>query len=155
MPEPRRRVGRWAGLAAVVGVSALVVVMATRGGVPASGSLEAGVATPAVANPIDAPGGPVPGSASGGSDRDQAAQLVGAGRAQATEGHYAAAHALYQRAYALDPEPSTLFEVGRMEYLTGRCREARRTIQRLVAQSQGDPVREKAQELLGAIGRCD
>jgi hypothetical protein len=155
----RRRVELWSGVAVVVIGGAIAAVMATRGSMPAGGSAEAGIATAGAPGAVDSPAAPAndvaPGSAPGGGDRAQAARLLDDGQAQASAGHYAAAHALYQRAYALDPKPSTLFEVGLMEHLSGRCREARRTTQRVVAESQGDPVRAQAQELLAKIGRCD
>ena len=96
-----------------------------------------------------------PDAAVAGSAAAQAAQLADAGRSEAAAGHYAQAHALYQQAYTLDPQPATLFELGLLEHLSGRCRDARRTTQGVLAASPGGTLGDKARQLLDKIGRCD
>lgn len=103
----------------------------------------------------DAAIGPAPGSGSTAASTDPAARLVASAAASAAGGRFTEALADYQRAFALDGNPSTLFELGRMEYLAGRCRDARRTTQRVLAASPGEALAAQAQQLLDRIGRCD
>jgi len=42
-----------------------------------------------------------------------------------------------------------------MQHMTGRCREARRTTQRVLASSPEPALTEDARQLLEQIGRCD
>jgi tetratricopeptide (TPR) repeat protein len=156
MTAGKRRAYVWVG-AAVVAAAAVAAVLLLRDG---SGSEPAGSSA--------APGRPDAGRASGAGsaaarpDRDAvppapetAPGLVEAARAEAASGHYVQALALYQRAHELDPAPSTLLEVGRMLHLSGRCREARRTTQRVLAASPRPELTAAAQAQLDKIGRCD
>jgi tetratricopeptide (TPR) repeat protein len=162
MAAAKRRASLWGGWvgwvgAAVVAVAAVAAVLALRGG-----------DAPAPTGPDPPPGRPDAGRAPRGDgpaaatpDRDAAPPpetapgLVEAARAEAAAGHYVQALALYQRAHDLDPAPSTLLEVGRMLHLSGRCREARRTTQRVLAASPPSNLAAAAQEQLDKIGRCD
>ncbi|HEX8110432.1 MAG TPA: hypothetical protein VF516_22020, partial [Kofleriaceae bacterium] len=64
------------------------------------------------------------------------------------------ARTLLVRAYALDPRPATLLELAAVDLQTGRCREAQRAVQRVIADGVG-PLSSQAWELMGRIGRCD
>lgn len=156
MMAGKRRASVWVG-AVVVAAAAVAAVLALRGGDEpeptgpgaaasrpdagrASGAAGSAVATP------DRDAAPLP---------DTAPSLVEAARAEAAAGHYVQALALYQRAHALDPAPSTLLEVGRMLHLSGRCREARRTTQRVLAATPPPELAAAAQAQLDKIGRCD
>jgi Tfp pilus assembly protein PilF len=89
-----------------------------------------------------------------GSGVEQAAQLVAAARAELAAGRLAAARDLLSRAYTLDPQPATLLEIASVELQTGRCREARRAVQRVIADGAG-ALASRASELMARIGRCD
>ena len=158
MTAGKRRVAGWVG-AAVVAAGAVAAVLAIRGGDDAD-TTEAG-AGPRHSTDVGRASGD---AAAARSDRDAGSQgagpetaagLVEAARLEAAAGHYVEALALYQRAHGLDPAPSTLLEVGRMQHLSGRCREARRTTQRVLAASPGAELAAAAQQQLDQIGRCD
>jgi hypothetical protein len=145
-----------AGLAAVViaAVLALPEVDPVRpaggpvGSGTARGSSVRGVPDAAAADPAGS-GEPPP-----GRDVDQAAQLVASARAEVAAGRIAQARTLLARAYALDPLPATLLELAAVELQTGHCREARRAVQRVIADGAGT-LSSQAWELMGRIGRCD
>ena len=139
----------WLGVGAAVVLAGAIAVALAVGESPAG-------PTPGARPSGDArvaPPGPGPGSTDGSAG--PAASLVASGSSAAIAGRYAEALTAYQRAYMLEPRPSTLFEVGRMEYLTGRCRDARRTTQRVLAASPDAALAAQAQQLLDRIGRCD
>lgn len=89
-----------------------------------------------------------------GSAVDQAAQLVASARAEVAAGRLVQARTLLARAYALDPQPVTLLDLAEVELQTGHCREARRAVQRVIADGAG-ALSSRAWELMGRIGRCD
>ena len=154
MAAGRPRIAAWIG-AAVVAAGAVALVLAIgRGGsdAPAGGPVRDG------AGSTSGTGGSGGVGAAGGSETgrpETAAGLLETARAEAAARHYVQALGLYQGAHALDPAPSTLLEVGRMQHLAGRCREARRTTQRVLAASPPADIAAGAQELLTRIGRCD
>ena len=156
MADGKPRVAVWIG-AAVVAAGAVAAVLAiSGGGSPTDADAErggtgstsgAGVGSTSGAG-SGSPGGSEPGS-------ESASGLLTTARGEASAGHYVQALGHYQRAYALDSAPSTLLEVGRMQHLSGRCREARRTTQRVLAASPPADIAGHAQDLLVRIGRCD
>jgi hypothetical protein len=150
MAAGRRRIA--AGIvAAVVAAGAVAAVLAIRGGgSDAPPGRATGDGSGAMAGRGD---GSTGAGAAAGSE--SAGGLVATARAEAAAGHYVQALGLYQRAHALDPAPSTLLEVGRMQHLSGRCREAHRTTQRVLAASPPGDIAAAAQELVTRIGRCD
>jgi len=89
-----------------------------------------------------------------GSAVEQAAQQIAAARTAVAAGQLAEARTLLARAYALDPQPATLLELAAVELQTGHCREARRAVQRVIADGVGT-LSARAWELMGRIGRCD
>jgi hypothetical protein len=158
MTAGKRRVAGWVG-AAVVAAGAVAAVLAIRGG-DARDTTETGAGPRRLTDAGGASGGGAaarsdPDAGPQGAGPETSATLVEAARSEAAAGHYAQALALYQRAHGLDPAPSTLLEVGRMQHLSGRCREARRTTQRVLAASPGSELAAAAQQQLDQIGRCD
>lgn len=145
-----------AGLAAVVIAAVLALpevdpappVGGPVGSGSARGASARGVPDAAVADPA---GSGEPPSA---RDVDQAAQLVASARAEVAAGQIAQARTLLARAYALDPQPATLLDLAAVELQTGHCREARRAVQRVIADGAGT-LSSQAWELMGRIGRCD
>ena len=139
-----RRLALWVGLgaamAAVTVAAALVLPASERADSPREGT----------GAPTDTAGSHAPAAGSAA----EAARLVGAAQADAAAGRWQQAHAQYERAFALVPEPSTLFELAVIEHRMGRCREARRTARRVLAAPDRALV-GRAQQLLAAIGRCD
>ncbi|MEO7732903.1 MAG: tetratricopeptide repeat protein [Kofleriaceae bacterium] len=107
--------------------------------------------------PVAAP--VVDGAALLGSDDDTAAyhasQLVADAGREVTAGRFARAHALLEQAYAQDPRAATLLQLARVEDQLGRCRDAKRTAQRVLAVSPTGALAEQATQLLGRLGRCD
>jgi len=159
MTAGKRRVAGWVG-AAVVAAGAVAAVLAIRGGDdPDRTEAGAGPRRSTDAERARGDGGAAarsdPDAGSRGAGPETAAGLVEAARLEAAAGHYVEALALYQRAHGLDPAPSTLLEVGRMQHLSGRCREARRTTQRVLAAAPGPELAAAAQQQLDQIGRCD
>jgi len=168
--RPGVRIAVW--LAAIAAAAAVVVIAARGCDRPDAPSAGAGSSAGGAAPP---PGhaGPGNGSSPGAGESraprapeardarvaaagsDSASALVEAGGAAAAARRYEQALALYQRAYELDAQPETLLEIGRMQHLTSRCREARRTTQRVLASSPAPAVAEDARRLLERIGRCD
>jgi hypothetical protein len=114
-----------------------------------------GIAITELSDPADPSAATPTGPAADAAAAAEAATLVASARGLATAGHYGEALALFRRAHALDPRAATLFDLGVMEHRTGRCREARRTIQRVLAAAPGDALTRKARALLDEIGRCD
>lgn len=94
-----------------------------------------------------------------GSDDDTAAyhasQLVADAGREVTAGRFARALALLEQAYAQDPQPATLLQLARVEDQLGRCRDAKRTAQRVVAVSPSGALADQATQLLGRLGHCD
>jgi hypothetical protein len=159
MTAGRRRVAGWVG-AAVVAAGAVAAALAIRGGdqpdatESGAGPRRATGAGRAGGGAVD-PARPAPDAPPPRAGPETAAGLVEAARSEAAAGHYAQALALYQRAHGLARAPSTLLETGRMLHLMGRCREARRTTQGVLASSPGTELTAEAQQLLDNIGRCD
>jgi predicted Zn-dependent protease len=118
---------------------------------PPAGPAGSSVRLPPDAAPPARP--PAPGEPSG-SGAEQAAQLVASARAEVAAGRLADARDLLSRAYTLDPQPATLLELASVDLQTGRCREARRAVQRVIADGAG-ALSSRAWELMGRIGRCD
>jgi hypothetical protein len=104
--------------------------------------------------PDAAPPRPTPAGEPSGEGAGQAAQLVASARAEVAAGHLPEARDLLARAYALDPQPATLLDLADVDLQTGRCREARRAVQRVIASGAG-VLASRAWELMGRIGRCD
>ena len=151
MSRPRRA-GRWIALAAAgVAVAAIGLVIALRRAAPEAPAPpapeERATAEP---RPDAQPALPPP-----ASDVEPAERLVASAKAEAAAGNLVQARALLARAYALDPRPATLLELGAVELQTGHCREARRAAQGVIAAAPGEPLAARAQDLLGEIGRCD
>lgn len=142
-----------AGLAALV-IAAVLALPDVDPARPAGAGSSAGSSArlPPDAAAPDRP--PAADESPAGSAVDQAAQLVASARAQVAAGHLVQARTLLARAYALDPRPATLLELAAVELQTGRCREARRAVQRVIADGVG-PLSSQAWELMGRIGRCD
>jgi hypothetical protein len=153
---PRARRLAWiagaAGLAAVAiaAVLALPEVDPARPAAPGSAAGSAVRPAPDAAAP---PRSTAPDAPSGG-DIGQAARLVASARAEVAAGHLPQARDLLSRAYALDPQPATLLELADVDLQIGRCREAHRAVQRVIADGAG-PLSSRAWELMGRIGRCD
>ena len=116
--------------------------------------------------PRGAPGASAPGAGSAaapstpvGSDDDTAAyhasQLVADAAREAAAGRLPRALALLEQAYAQDPQPQILLQLARVEDQLGRCREAKRTAQRVLAVSPTGAIADQASQLLGRLGRCD
>jgi hypothetical protein len=114
-----------------------------------------GIAITELSDPADPSSATPTGPAADAAAAAEAATLVASARGLATAGRYGEALALFRRAHALDPRAATLFDLGVMEHRTGRCREARRTIQRVIAAAPGGALTRKARALLDEIGRCD
>jgi len=151
--DGKPRVAVWIG-AAVVAAGAVAAVLAiSSGGSPSGGAGPSGDAQRDARGSTSGAGSGAPSGSETGSET--ASGLLAIARAQAAAGHYVQALGHYQRAYALDSAPSTLLEVGRMQHLSGRCREARRTTQRVLAASPPADIAGTAQDLLVRIGRCD
>ncbi len=151
---------RWlAGIAIAAGLAAVVIaaVLALPDVYPAP-PVGAGSSRGAVVRlPPDAAAParpPDPEEPPADSAVEQAAQLVASARAEVAAGHPVPARTLLARAYALDPRPATLLELAAVELQTGHCREARRAVQRVIADGVG-PLSSQAWELMGRIGRCD
>lgn len=142
---PRARRLAWIAGAAVVVAVAIAAVLALP---------DAGPAPPVRPAPDAAAPRPTAPDALSGEGVGPAAQLVASARAEVAAGHLPEARGLLSRAYALDPPPITLLELADVELQTGRCREARRAAQRVIAQGAG-ALASRAQELMGRIGRCD
>jgi hypothetical protein len=62
---------------------------------------------------------------------------------------------LLDQAYTLEPSPVTLFQLAKVEHQLGRCREAKRTTQRVLAVAAGGSLHEQARQLLANLGHCD
>ena len=139
-----------AGVLAAVVIAAVLALPAVAPGPPA------GVGSPgsSVRLSPDAAAGPVPPGPPSGSSVEQAAQLVASARAEVAAGRFAQARDLLSRAYTLDPQPATLLELASVDLQAGRCRDARRAVQRVIADGAG-ALSARAEELMGRIGRCD
>ena len=151
MPDQPRRRWRWiAAAAALAAAGAIAAIALGRDGSspPAPGRAGSAAAPGSGTAPSDHASPPASGV-------DQAAQLVAAATASAASGNVLAARGLLERAYTLDPRPATLLELGRIDLQIGRCRDARRAIQGVIAAAPGEPLAGEARELLGKIGRCD
>jgi hypothetical protein len=154
-----RRLAWIAGAAAVAAAvtAAVLALPEVDPARPAAGS--AGSVSPSAGPLADAaapsrPSPPAPDEPPSGSGVEQAARLVASARAEVTAGHLAQARTLLARAYALDPQPATLLEIAAVDLQAGRCREARRAVQRVITDGAG-AVSSQARELMGKIGRCD
>jgi hypothetical protein len=154
---------RLAWIAGAAALAAVVIAAVLALPDPAPGPRGRGAASPTGS----APGGPPPDAAA--SDRPVAAapdapppaadaeppeRLVDAARSAAAAGDLARARSLLARAYAVDPRPATLLELAAVDFQGGHCREARRAVQRVIADGAG-ALSGQAFELLGRIGRCD
>lgn len=158
MPRARRLawIAGAAGLAAVV-IAAVVALPDVDPAPPAGPRSSVGSVASSVrlAPDVAAPARPAaPDEPPSGSTVEQASQLVASSRAEVAAGRLAQARTLLARAYALDPLPATLLELAAVELQTGRCREARRAVQRVIADGVG-ALSSQAWELMGRIGRCD
>jgi hypothetical protein len=111
-------------------------------------------ASPRAALDAAAPARPGPPGEPTGSAVEQAAQLLASARADVAAGRLAQARDLLSRAYTLDPQPATLLELASVDLQTGRCREARRAVQRVIGDGAG-ALSSRAWELMARIGRCD
>jgi hypothetical protein len=109
-------------------------------------------------------GGSTPGSASGSSGGSAAAPtrainpaepLIASAHVAAADGNFTRARDLLDRAYALDPRPTTLLEIARLDHRIGRCRDARRAAGRVLEAAPAGPLAAEARDLLGQIGHCD
>jgi tetratricopeptide (TPR) repeat protein len=134
-----RRLALWVGAGAAVAAVAIAAVLALPGAEPSAPTRDAALAST--------------GSQAAAPASEVERQLAAA-QAAAAAGRMLDAHTAYERAYALDPSPSTLLELAVLERRMGRCREARRTAQRAAA-SADRAVADRAQQLLATIGRCD
>lgn len=149
------RARRLAWIAGAVGLGAAVIaaVLALPDADPDPGSARSGSdRSPPVADAAPRPAGsdePPPDRAA-----LQAAQLVASARAEVAAGQFAQARTLLAQAYRLDPQPATLLDLAAVELQTGHCREARRAVQRVIAEGAG-ALSDRARELMGWIGRCD
>src|SRR5262249_1512414 len=145
-PMPGPRIAVWVG-AIVARGAVIVAVTLLRGGNGPAGATgpSRSDAAPAAAPSVDAAiaSGPS-GAPPAGSERELAARLLESGHAEAAAGRYIHAEKLFQEAYARDLQPSTLLEVGRMEHLTGRCREAQRTTMGVLAAAPAGAVADAA-----------
>jgi tetratricopeptide (TPR) repeat protein len=148
MPAPRHP-WRWIGAVAIAG-AVIAALLALRA---ATSSDEAPPRATASGEPASdaSPRPPAPPPA---SDAEQAAGLVASARAETASGRFAEARDLLTRAYALDPAPATLLELGRVDARAGRCRDARRAVQRALETASG-PLADEARAVLAEIGRCD
>jgi len=151
VPRPRRLA--WllgaAALAAVV-IAAVLALPDVEPARPAGPGASASTSRPAP----DAAALPAPPGEPSGNGVEQAAQLVASARAEVAAGRLAQARDLLSRAYALDPRPATLLELASVDLQAGRCRDARRAVQRVIADGAG-ALSAQASELMGRIGRCD
>ena len=135
---------RWLAAAAAV-VAAVIVVIAVivlrDERVPES---------PAeLATPVERPRRPGSAGATG-----SAAGALGEAEHAVAERRYAEALPLLEQAYAKDPQPATLLELASVDLALGRCREAKRAAQRVVAANVAE-LAEPARQLLARIGHCD
>jgi len=171
---------RWIGLAVVLCAAGAIAVWIAPGGrapeppagEPPGAPAEqiAGAAPPPAAPPPPPPPPPrraaaddraragelvASAPAQAADDRARADELVATARAQAAAGQLARARDLLARAYALDPQPATLLELGRLDLRAGRCRDARRAVQGVLAAAPGPPLADEARALMTEIGRCD
>jgi Flp pilus assembly protein TadD len=149
---PRARRLAWIAGAAALAAAAIAAVLALPDVAPAppAGAGSSVRLAPDAAAPVR----PAPPGEPSGSGVEQAAQLVASARAEIAAGRLAEARGLLSRAYTLDPQPATLLELASVELQTGRCREARRAVQRVIAGGAGE-LSSRASELMGRIGRCD
>jgi tetratricopeptide repeat protein len=152
VPRPRRLA--WIAVAAALAAVVIAAVLALPAVAPAppagAGSSSGSARLPLDASPPAHPASP----GASGSGVQQAAQLLASARAEAAAGRLVQARDLLSRAYTLDPQPATLLELASVELQTGRCREARRAVQRVLADGAG-ALSAQAAELMARIGRCD
>lgn len=145
-----------AGLAAIA--AAAVLALPDVDPVPPGGPVGSGPGSARGASVRPVPDAAAPPAGSGepapGSAVEQAAQLIASARVQVGAGQLAQARTLLARAYALDPQPATLLELAAVDLQAGHCREARRAVQRVIADGAGT-LSSRAWELMGRIGRCD
>jgi len=131
------------------------------GAVVVVGGLIAGLAlrSPGAARHAPTPPEPADAAAPPSSADDTAAyhasQLAGDAAREAAAGRLVRALALLEQAYAQDPQPATLLELARIEERLGRCRDAKRSAQRVVVVSPTGALAAQASQLLGRLGRCD
>lgn len=85
---------------------------------------------------------------------ERAAKLNEAGKEALYTERYEQGRTLFQRAYSLDPKPQILCNLCLAELQSGRCADARRTCQRVIATWPGDQAAKKAQKLLERMGTC-
>jgi eukaryotic-like serine/threonine-protein kinase len=93
-------------------------------------------------------------AAADGMMSDQVARLNGDGKAEMLAGRPEKALPLFKRAYELKPTPELLFNIALAEYQGGNCKDARRTLVRLLGTWPKEPPAQKAQQLLDRIGTC-
>jgi hypothetical protein len=152
---PRARRLAWIAGAAGLAAVAAVLALPELDPVPPAGPGSAGGSPVHPARDAAAPERPTAADPPlSGSGVDPAAQLVASARAEVAAGRLPQARALLFRAYTLDPQPATLLELAAVELQAGRCREARRAVQRVLADGAG-ALSSRAWELMGRIGRCD
>jgi hypothetical protein len=151
---PRARRLAWILGAAAVAGGVIAAVLALPDVAPAPPAGSGGSASTSLGLPASAAARPPPPGEPSGSGVEQAAQLIATARAELAAGRLAAARDLLSRAYTLDPQPATLLELASVDLQTGRCREARRAVQRVLADGAG-ALSSRASELMGRIGRCD
>jgi len=136
-----------AGALVVVGGVIAGIVLRSPSGAPRASAPAAGTESAA------APAVPL------GSDDDTAAyrasQLVADAARESAAGRFPRSLALLEQAYAQDPQPQILLQLARVEDQLGRCREAKRTAQRVLAVSPTGALADQATQLLGRLGRCD
>jgi len=100
--------------------------------------------------PPDAP--PAPPAATG---QERADKLNEEGKELMYSSKYEEALAKFREAYELTPVPKLLLNMCTAQYQLGRCADARRSCQNLIATWPVDPVFAKAQKLLEKICACN
>jgi hypothetical protein len=130
------------GAVLVIGAAAAWLVLRSPGDAPSATS----------ASPSDAAS---PLGAHDDTAAYHASQLVTDARREAAAGRLPEAHALLVQAQAQDPQPATLLELARLEDRLGRCREAKRSAQRVLAAAPTGPSADQARQLLARLGHCD
>jgi hypothetical protein len=122
---------------------------------PASGAASPAAPSHPPPPPPELPPAPAPATPEDEENRIEGAKLLESARTEMTAGRYREALGLLHRAYEAVPEPSTLFDLARMQHLTGECRVARHSAQRVIMDASDAALADKAQRLLDEIGRCD
>jgi len=168
-PAPRRGLGVWLGIGAVVVVGGVVAaVMATHGGPsvgptpPPAGPRDASVAIAVPADAVSiATADATPGDRGSGhevpkaeraptspSQAEIAAKLNEEGKAEMYADHFDNAAKKFGEAAARVPEPKYLFNLGTALFQLGRFSEAQVALQTVLASSPPEPLAAKARKLL-------